>query len=277
MIGILQPNEVSHLVLSLSDPEIVALKAKMAEINKSLMKVLQINQQVKAVTHNCETCGGPHSYNDCPATVGQTQNVYVARAYTQGGNSYQPQVERETGVIKDTVPPTNNRSTKDVQPLVVQIETLIPNSKPVVAPVVEPVVAPWQPTPYNDPIVSTSSLTLTPFGVSDFLPEEVNAFLALKDDPTSPEVDHSYYDMEGDIVLFEAFLNDDPSLPPPTQGMYFPQIRKELKICEAKIDKSLIDEPLEVELKDLPPHLDYAFLEGDDKLPVIIAKDLSVK
>ncbi|GJW53698.1 reverse transcriptase domain-containing protein [Tanacetum coccineum] len=32
--------------------------------------------------------------------------------------------------------------------------------------------------------------------------------------------------------------------------------------------------PPEVELKDLPPHLEYAFLEGDDKLPVIIAKDL---
>ncbi|GKB18133.1 reverse transcriptase domain-containing protein [Tanacetum coccineum] len=50
--------------------------------------------------------------------------------------------------------------------------------------------------------------------------------------------------------------------------------RKELKVVEAKTVKSLIDEPLEVELKDLPPHLEYAFLEGDDKLPVIIAKDL---
>nr|GEW36905.1 reverse transcriptase domain-containing protein [Tanacetum cinerariifolium] len=40
---------------------------------------------------------------------------------------------------------------------------------------------------------------------------------------------------------------------------------------------SSIDEPLEVELKDLPPHLEYTFLEGDDKLPVIIAKDLSVE
>ncbi|GKC81712.1 reverse transcriptase domain-containing protein, partial [Tanacetum coccineum] len=39
-------------------------------------------------------------------------------------------------------------------------------------------------------------------------------------------------------------------------------------------DKSSIDEPPKVELKDLPPHLEYAFLEGDDKLPVIIAKDL---
>ncbi|GKA22619.1 hypothetical protein Tco_0708581 [Tanacetum coccineum] len=50
-----------------------------------------------------------------------------------------------------------------------------------------------------------------------------------------------------------------------------------LKVCEAKTDKSSIDEPPEVELKDLPPHLEYAFLEGDNKLPVIIAKDLSVE
>ncbi|GJY56906.1 reverse transcriptase domain-containing protein [Tanacetum coccineum] len=55
---------------------------------------------------------------------------------------------------------------------------------------------------------------------------------------------------------------------------YLPEIQKELKVCEAKTDNSSIDEPPEVELKDLPPHLEYAFLEGDNKLPVIIAKDL---
>nr|GFC92314.1 reverse transcriptase domain-containing protein [Tanacetum cinerariifolium] len=48
----------------------------------------------------------------------------------------------------------------------------------------------------------------------------------------------------------------------------------ELKVCEAKTTKSSVDEPPEVELKDLPPHLEYAFLEGDNKLPVIIAKEL---
>ncbi|GJT34622.1 reverse transcriptase domain-containing protein [Tanacetum coccineum] len=104
-----------------------------------------------------------------------------------------------------------------------------------------------------------------------------DAFLALEDDPTSSEVDDSYYDPEGDILLLESFLNDDPSLPPPTQGTYFLKIQKELKVCEAKTDKSSINEPPEVELKDLPPHLEYAFLEGDNKLPVIIAKDLSVE
>nr|GEY40816.1 hypothetical protein [Tanacetum cinerariifolium] len=88
-----QRSESSSSITS-SNPEIIALKTEMAEINKNLMKVLQINQQVKALTHNCETCGGPNSYNDCPDTVGQTQNVYAAGAYNQGGNSYQPQSNR---------------------------------------------------------------------------------------------------------------------------------------------------------------------------------------
>nr|GEU74575.1 DNA-directed DNA polymerase [Tanacetum cinerariifolium] len=86
-----QRSETSSSITSSSNPKIVALKAKLAEINKKFMKVLQINQQVKAVTHNCETCGGPHSYNDCPATVGQTQNICATGAYNPGGNSYQPQ------------------------------------------------------------------------------------------------------------------------------------------------------------------------------------------
>ncbi|GKA51314.1 hypothetical protein Tco_0744510 [Tanacetum coccineum] len=41
-------------------------------------------------------------------------------------------VERETEVTKDTVPPTNNGSTKDVQPPVVQVQPQVPNSEPVV-------------------------------------------------------------------------------------------------------------------------------------------------
>nr|GEV21899.1 reverse transcriptase domain-containing protein [Tanacetum cinerariifolium] len=115
-------------------------------------------------------------------------------------------------------------------------------------------------------IVFTSSPTLTPFGDSDFLLEETNAFLAIEDEPISPEINDSYYDSEGDILLLEEFLNDDltsPPLPP-----------KELKVVEPKNEKSSIDERPVVELKDLPPHLEYAFLEGDDKLLVIIAYDL---
>nr|GEZ35002.1 reverse transcriptase domain-containing protein [Tanacetum cinerariifolium] len=491
-----QRSESSSSITFSFDLEIVALKAEMAKINKNLMKVLQINQQVKVVTHNYETCGSPHSYNDCPTTVGQTQNgnnqgrnqffqrashgqnpppAYQASDYqapvhqapipqpqvvtttdftnymkvndailknmqtnmtlltnsnlelknmfgqfmkmntasssgsgtlpsntitnpkedlkgitTLSGNAYKgptipttsspPKlVERETEVTKDTVPHTNNRSTKDFQPLVVQIETPIPNSEPVVAPVAEPVVAPvsalkpnpkplipypsglhdqklhdkandqnekffklfkdldfnisfadalilmlkfgpsikklsltcmtleladrsiscpvgvaedvfvkvgtfhflayfvvvdfdadprvplilgrsflkisraltdvyegdltlpceeysqevlrfsmsGNPTPSTKPIVSTSSPTLTPFGDSDFLLEEIDAFLAIEDEPISPEIDDSYYDSEGDILLFEEFLNDDPSSPPlPPQDLKTPKIKK---------------------------------------------------
>ncbi|GKB97538.1 reverse transcriptase domain-containing protein [Tanacetum coccineum] len=137
------------------------------------------------------------------------------------------------------------------------------------------VIASGNPTPYYDLVVSTSSSTLTPFGDSDFLLEEVDAFLTLEDDPTSPEVDHSYYDPEEDILLLEAFLNDDPSLPLPTQENYFPEIRKELKVCEAKTDKSSIDEPPEVELKDLPPHLEYAKdLSVEEKAALIMVLKL---
>nr|GEX63447.1 reverse transcriptase domain-containing protein [Tanacetum cinerariifolium] len=118
------------------------------------------------------------------------------------------------------------------------------------------------PTPFYDPIVSTTSSTLTPFRNSNFLLEEVDAFLAIEDDPTSPEFYQPYLDPERDILLLEAFLNDDPSLPPYNQGNYMPDVRKELKICEAKSNKSSVDEPPAVKLKDLTPHLEYAFLEA---------------
>nr|GFA09749.1 reverse transcriptase domain-containing protein [Tanacetum cinerariifolium] len=479
-------SESSSSITSSFDTEIAALKAEMAEINKNLMRVLQVNQQVKAVTPNCETYGGPHSFNDRPAIANdailknmQTNMTSLTNSNlglknmsaqfmkmntasssgsgtlpgntitnpkeelkgitTRSGTVYQgpmipttssslpPVVECETEATKDTVHPTNNGSTKDVLPPVFPTESPILNSEPIVAPIIEPVAAPvsaskpnqrpsipfadafilmpkFGPTikilltnkdklsefaraPLNEhcsavllkklpeklgdsgkflipcdfsrmaeclaladlsasinlmplsvwnklslPDLSHTCMTLEladrlisrpvsvagaifvkvgtfhfliDFVVVDFdadprvplilgrsflmtrralidvfegeITLQVDAFLALEDNPTSPEVDQSYVDTEGDILLLEVFLNDDPSLPPSNQGNYLPQVRKELKICEAKTDKSSIDEPPEVELMDLPPHLEYVFLEGDDKLPVIIAKDLSVE
>nr|GEZ06711.1 reverse transcriptase domain-containing protein [Tanacetum cinerariifolium] len=117
-----------------------------------------------------------------------------------------------------------------------------------------------------EPIVSTSFPTLTPFRDSDFLVEETDVFLAIDDERISPKINESYYDSKGDIILLEEFLNDDPSsLPLPPQH---------LKVMEPTNEKSSIDEPPVVKLKDLPPYLEYAFLEGDDKLPVINSKDL---
>nr|GFA43905.1 hypothetical protein [Tanacetum cinerariifolium] len=78
----------------------------------------------------------------------------------------------------------------------------------------------------------------------------------------------------GDIFLLEAVLNSEPLPPLLNHEQYMPSFKKELKVCEAKTIKSFIDEPPEVELKDIPHHLEYTFLEGDNKLPVIIAKEL---
>ncbi|GKF75909.1 hypothetical protein Tco_0225353, partial [Tanacetum coccineum] len=135
------------------------------------------------------------------------------------------------------------------------------------------------PSPYYDPIVSTSSLTLTPFDESDFLLfEEVDAFIAIDDEPVSPVLNATYYDPEGDILILDALLNSDllPNPNSPDQGDYSPGIQKDLKVVELK--KSSLepkDETPEVELKELPPHLEYAFLVENNKLPVIISKYLS--
>ncbi|GKD59711.1 reverse transcriptase domain-containing protein, partial [Tanacetum coccineum] len=120
------------------------------------------------------------------------------------------------------------------------------------------------PTPSSDPVVASLSPSLILFGDSDFLLEETDAFLAL-DDSIPPEIDNGIYDSEGDILFLEKLLNDDPTKDLPS---------KELKNDETKTTKSSIEEPPELELKDLPPHLEYTFLEGLSKLPVIITKDL---
>nr|GEW04360.1 RNA-directed DNA polymerase, eukaryota [Tanacetum cinerariifolium] len=286
---------------------------------------------------------------DLKGITTRSQNAYQGPTVPTKSSSLPQVLEREIEVIKDTVPPTNNGSTKDVQPPVVQIETPIPISEPIVAPVSalkpnskpsipypskihdqklrdkandqkdkifqifqdlnlnisfadahilmpkfgltikslltnkdklfelartllndhclavllkklpeklgEPgkflipfvtfnldqtsrysanyndmtanqidvidmacegysqevlgfsdVIASGNPTPYYDPIVSTSSPTLTPFGDSDFLLEEVDAFLTLEDDPTLLKVDHSYYDKEGTFFFLNHFL-----------------------------------------------------------------------
>nr|GEZ20629.1 reverse transcriptase domain-containing protein [Tanacetum cinerariifolium] len=398
-------SESSSSITSSFDTEIAALKAEMVKFNKNLIRVLQVNQQVKAVAPNCETCGGPHSFSDCPSTVGNTQNIYAAGAYqgntitnpkeylkgittrsrtaypgpTIPNTSSPPVVERETEATKDTMHPTNNESTKDIQPWLLQdqklrdkandqqekffqiFKDLYFNSSFADALILMPKMAEclaltdlgasinimplsvWNKLSLPDLSPPCMTLELADRSISclvgiakdvfvkvgtfhfpdDFVVVDFNAnprvslilgrsFLkterALIDlfegkltlrvgkeaipfnlDQTS-RYSAYYNDMTAnriDVIdmaceeysqeVLEAFLNDDPSLPPPNQGTYLPEVRKELKIFEVKSDKSSIDEPPEVELKDLPPHLEYTFMEGDDKLPVIIEKYLSVE
>nr|GEU76755.1 reverse transcriptase domain-containing protein [Tanacetum cinerariifolium] len=114
----------------------------------------------------------------------------------------------------------------------------------------------------KDPIVKSSSPTLTPFGESDFFLEEIKDFW--NDDSIPAGINNSFYDPEGDILFLEKLLNEDP----------FQLPLMDLKLAEETKAKSSVEEPPELELKELPSDLEYAFLEDSNKLPVIIAKDI---
>nr|GEZ86833.1 DNA-directed DNA polymerase [Tanacetum cinerariifolium] len=114
------------------------------------------------------------------------------------------------------------------------------------------------------PIVKSSSPTLTLFGESDFFLVKIKDFLNGDSIPTGIET--FVYDPEGDILFLEKLLNED----------HFQLPLMDLKLAEESKEKSSIEEPPELELKELLSHLEYAFLEDSNKLPVIIAKNLKV-
>nr|GFB59512.1 reverse transcriptase domain-containing protein [Tanacetum cinerariifolium] len=142
-------------------------------------------------------------------------------------------------------------------------------------------------SPYYEPIVSNSSQNLKPFsanatceeysqevlGFTDDVSNEAHAFIAIDDEPISSNIDATYYDPEGDILILEALLNNDLE-PLSNQKEFFPTLHKDLKVVEPKNQSFKEDEPPEVELKELPPYLEYAFLGDNGKWLVIIAKDL---
>nr|GEZ62835.1 reverse transcriptase domain-containing protein [Tanacetum cinerariifolium] len=111
-------------------------------------------------------------------------------------------------------------------------------------------------------------------GFTDDVSNEANAFIAIDDEPISSNIDATYYEPEGDILILEALLNNDLE-PLSNQKDFFLTLHKDLKVVEPKNQSFKKDEPSEVELKELPPHLEYAFLGDEGKWPVIIAKDLS--
>nr|GEY24748.1 reverse transcriptase domain-containing protein [Tanacetum cinerariifolium] len=273
-----------------------------------------------------------------PSNTVANPKSYLKAITTRSGVSYDgPQipplvVENKPEATKDTVNPTNNGTTKDVQPQAVQSKlitfepanTLVSASKP------NPKASILYPSRRNDErnwekakdqierfyqifkdmsfkISFADALILMPKFASTLkalienkeklsemartplnehcsavllmkLPEKLGdpvKFLILCDfpdfdaDPRVPLIlERSFLKTrralidvfkEGNILLLEAFLNDDPSSPPSNQRNYLPKVHKELKMCEAETKKSSVDEPPAVELKVLPPHLEYAF------------------
>ncbi|GJS70592.1 reverse transcriptase domain-containing protein [Tanacetum coccineum] len=113
----------------------------------------------------------------------------------------------------------------------------------------------------SDPIIAFYSPSFTPFEGGDFILEEIETFLRTPKELSN--LDDDYYDTEGDIFYLEKLLNEDPS-------PNLPLVKNDdLKQVDITMTKPLIEEPPELELKDLPSHL-----EGIDKLPIIISKEL---
>ncbi|GKA60052.1 reverse transcriptase domain-containing protein [Tanacetum coccineum] len=117
------------------------------------------------------------------------------------------------------------------------------------------------PTPTLEPILSTSPTSHTLFEGGDFILEEIKACLTSELIP--PGIDDANFDPKEDLLTLERLLNSDPTSTLPLEEQKF----KELKTVDPSSD-----ELPELELKDLPPHLEYSFSEGIDKLPIIIAK-----
>ncbi|GJX36931.1 reverse transcriptase domain-containing protein [Tanacetum coccineum] len=113
----------------------------------------------------------------------------------------------------------------------------------------------------NDSSGGNPTPTSEPF-TSEFILEEIKAYL--KNNSISPEIDYADCNLEEDICLIKKLINND----------LFQLPSMDLKQSEVTKAKSSIEEPPELELKDLPSHLEYAYLEENKKLPVIIAKGL---
>nr|GEU34602.1 reverse transcriptase domain-containing protein [Tanacetum cinerariifolium] len=122
----------------------------------------------------------------------------------------------------------------------------------------------WQSHSNFDPSIALSSPSFTPFEGGDFILEEIEACLTSKS--ILPGINDTDFDLEGDIRLLKELLNKYPSSSP--------LLPKELNVEEIKTVKSSINKPPKLKLKELPSHLEYAFLEGTDKLPIIIFKEL---
>ncbi|GKB90070.1 hypothetical protein Tco_0962342 [Tanacetum coccineum] len=279
-------------------------------------------------------------------------------------------VEHETEVTKDMVPPTNNRSTKDVHPPVVQVQSHVPNSKLVVAPVSASMLNLKSLIPYpsrrnderchekaNDQIEKfyeifkdlsfeislTDALILMPkfcmrtrsqsrnsnrqqqqvnptfvepFNLVEPIENQAPPVVTMDDNRTMaqlleaptvgyedaivvPEITADNFELKHGLLTLvqnKQFFRHDKE-DPHAHIRYFNKITSTMKfpnVPSTSVKLMLFPFSLEGAARiwlekepprsiltwddlDLPPHLEYAFLEGDNKLPVIIAKDLSVE
>ncbi|GJT99275.1 hypothetical protein Tco_1094793 [Tanacetum coccineum] len=330
-------DETSRNISSTTTTESPKVVRHLEMMNKNFVEMMRQIQSVKSVNSKCETCGGPHSFTECPAADGYTQEaVYATMGSLHSNTIANPRgdvkaITTRSGVAYDgpTIPPTPSPL-----PRKVERETEVTKDKitlrfsftdallhmPKFASTFKSLLMDYDVDPrvplilgrhflrtsralidvYGEELTlqvddeaimfkvgqtlrdSRSYETINQVNVidvaceeyaqevagfgGDFILEEIDTFLHTPEELSN--LDDDYYDTEGDILYLEKLLNETPS---PTLS---PMKNDNFKQFDVTLTKPSIEEPLELELKDLLSHLEYAFLEGTDKLLVIISKEL---
>ncbi|GJY58389.1 hypothetical protein Tco_0458281 [Tanacetum coccineum] len=175
------PRDFAKLVKAISLPQDVlyTFDRRLIELENEVQCLMEAHLapkqhvQMNKITSSCEICSGPHDTQYCMENIDQSFVEYASLRTDESGRQ----------VYAQEVLGFSNNFTGG------------------------------NPTPTSEPIISDSSLTLTPFEGCDFILEEIETYL--KDDSISPEIDHGDLDLEGDLRLIEELLNNDSSSPLP--------------------------------------------------------------
>nr|GEU51302.1 reverse transcriptase domain-containing protein [Tanacetum cinerariifolium] len=235
---------------------------KLADQISNLVKI--VNKQVitlataKAVEKTCVICGGAHAYYDCIATDSNQPSVCGQRASTLGTlpSNIVPNLKGEMKVVTTRSglayegPSISTNSPLEKAMLLKKLPKKLGD------PDKFPIPCDFSRIDVGHALADlVTSINLMPLSIWKklSLPELTPTRMTLE----LADSENSFYDPEGDILYLEKLLNDDP----------FQLHPMDLKQAEETKAKSSIEEPLELELKELPSHLEYAFLEESDKLP----------
>ncbi|GJY29053.1 hypothetical protein Tco_0404820 [Tanacetum coccineum] len=182
---------------TIESPEVVR---QLEMINKIFLDMMRQIQSVKYVSLKCETCGGPHSFTECPAIDGYTQEAAYATTVDYDVNPRVPLILRRPFL----------RTTRALIDVHGEELNLRVNNEAITFKVGHTSRYPLRTS--GNPLLGSylsllSSPSFTPFE-GDFILEEIETFLRTPEELSN--LDDDYYDTEGDILYLEKLLNEDP-------------------------------------------------------------------
>nr|GEV55026.1 reverse transcriptase domain-containing protein [Tanacetum cinerariifolium] len=201
-------NTTSKENASKTDDRIDKLAYQISTLVDIFAKKVVTPAPVKAVEESCLTCGGPHAHYNCDATNSNQPSVCLLWILRTGRALIDVYGEYITLQVNDEAVTFNlNQTTiysSTYDDLSVNRIDIIDVAKEEYAQEIlgfSKNSSGGNSTSTYEPILIDSSLSLTPFEGSDFILEEIEAYL--KDESISSEINHADCDPEGDICLIE--------------------------------------------------------------------------